>query len=335
MSAKPQTSSLGVPYLEELWRRATRRDGEKPAPRNWIRDRIVIEGLGLPLEETLQYLGQQRPPLAEFEKWVLDRNEGWIEPLRIERINATIHGKEYSDELKAVIRAIDEAEPVLTAADLSFWEENGYVIVHDAITREDCRAAELAVWQSLNMHPQNPETWYPPSTHGIMRQVFYHPALKANRRSARVHKAFAQIWGTGDLWVTTDRVSFNPPERKGWAFPGPNLHWDTSLTQPIPLDVSGLIYLTDTEAQQGAFTCVPGFHRRIEGWLASLPPGADPRRQELESLGPVPIAGRAGDLVIWHKALPHGSRPNTTAQPRIVQYLSMHPAEVQRNLPWK
>jgi hypothetical protein len=75
MSAKPQTSSLGVPYLEELWRRVTRRDGEKPAPGNWIRDRIVIEGLGLPLEETLQYLGQQRPPLAEFEKWTLDRNE--------------------------------------------------------------------------------------------------------------------------------------------------------------------------------------------------------------------------------------------------------------------
>src|SRR5262249_5793609 len=158
-----------------------------------------------------------------------------------ERINATIRGEEYSEEVKALIRAIDEAEPVLSAADLSFWEEHGYVIVHDAITQDDCRAAELAVWQSLNMHPHNPETWDQRSTHGIMRQFFHHPALTKPRRSARAHKAFAQIWGTGDLWATIDRVSFNPPESKGWAFPGPHLHWDTSLAAPIPFDVSGLI----------------------------------------------------------------------------------------------
>lgn len=335
MGTNPLTSSLGVAHLEELWRRATRRYGEKLRPRNWVHDRIVIEGLSLPLEETLQYLGQQRPSLADFEQWILERNDGSIDPLRIERINATIRGQEYSDQLKALIRAIDEAEPVLSQADLSCWEENGYVVVHEAIARNDCRAAEMAVWQSLNMHPHNPETWYQPSTHGIMRQVFHHPALTKNRRSARVCKAFAQIWGSSDLWPTIDRVSFNPPEREGWSFPGPNLHWDTSLTPPIPLDVSGLIYLTDTEAQQGAFTCVPGFHRRIEAWLDSLPAGTDPRRYDLELLGPVPIAGRTGDLIIWHKALPHGSRPNKATRPRIVQYVSMHPAGRHRSPAWK
>jgi Phytanoyl-CoA dioxygenase (PhyH) len=335
MTANRQPSSLGVTHLEELWRRVTRQDCAELPPQDWMRDRILMEGLSLPLEETLQYLARERPHLADFEKWIVDRNEGSIDPLRIERINATIHGTEYSDQLKAVIRAIDQAEPVLNEADLSFWEENGYVVVANAITRDECRAAETAVWESLKMHPQNPETWYQPSTHGIMRQVFHHPALNNARRSARVHKAFAQIWGTADLWMTIDRVSFNPPEREDWMFPGPNLHWDTSLTQPIPLAVSGLVYLTDTEAQQGAFTCVPGFHRRIDAWLMSLPTATDPRQRDLESLGAVPIAGGAGDLIIWHKALPHGSRPNKTAQPRIAQYVSMHPAHVERNLPWK
>jgi|SRR5215831_17851757 len=170
MSANLQTSSLGVAHLEELWRHATRCDREKLFPRNWVHDRIVIEGLGLPLEETLQYLGQRRPSLSDFEKWILDRNDGSIEPLRIERINASILGQEYSDEVKAEIRAIEEAERVLSAADLSFWKENGYAIVHEAIAKDDCRAAEMAIWQSLDMHPHRPETWYRSSTHGNVQR---------------------------------------------------------------------------------------------------------------------------------------------------------------------
>jgi ectoine hydroxylase-related dioxygenase (phytanoyl-CoA dioxygenase family) len=130
-------------------------------------------------------------------------------------------------------------------------------------------------------------------------------------------------------------VSFNPPERAEWRFPGPFLHWDTSLTPPIPFAVSGLIYLTDTVAEQGAFTCVPGFHRRIEDWLNGLPANANPRGEDLEALGAEPIPGRAGDLIIWHRALPHGSRPNRCTRPRIVQYLNMHPATREYGRTWK
>ena len=170
------------------------------------------------------------------------------------------------------------------------------------------------------MDSEDPDTWYKnPGSYGIMAQFFHHPALGANRESRRAHKAFAQVWNTADLWVSVDRVSFNPPERDGWRFAGPHLHWDTSLALPIPFDVSGLLYLTDTSAEQGAFTCVPGFQRRIADWLKSLPPDADPRRQDLRRLGAVPVPGKAGDLVIWHQALPHGSRPNTAVRPRIVQ----------------
>ena len=188
---------LGVPHLEIFWRRVTRRDGMRP-PTNWTSDRTVIEGLGLPLEETLQYLGQVQPTLDEFERWILERNDGYIEPLRIERINATTASAEYSPELKSAIRVIDESEPVFNAADLAFWEENGYVILHNAISAENCRATELAVWKFLHMDLNDRETWYEPSTHGIMRQFFHHPALRANRKSSRVHKGFAQIWGTAD-----------------------------------------------------------------------------------------------------------------------------------------
>ena len=55
--------------------------------------------------------------------------------------------------------------------------------------------------------------------------------------------------------------------------------------------------------------------------------------QNLHALGSQPIAGRAGDLIIWHQALPHGSRPNRASRPRLVQYINMRPIliDVQDN----
>jgi ectoine hydroxylase-related dioxygenase (phytanoyl-CoA dioxygenase family) len=48
----------------------------------------------------------------------------------------------------------------------------------------------------------------------------------------------------------------------------------------------------------------------------------------------IPIAGRAGDLIIWHQALPHGATPNLCTLPRIVQYLNMFPSEHEINAEW-
>jgi ectoine hydroxylase-related dioxygenase (phytanoyl-CoA dioxygenase family) len=103
----------------------------------------------------------------------------------------------------------------------------------------------------------------------------------------------------------------------------------------MPFHVQGILYLTDTPPEQGAFTCVPGFHRRIDAWLASLPPDADPRRQDLHALGSQPIGGRAGDLIIWNDALPHGSRPNRGRAPRLVQYIRMYPTRLEFQEVWK
>ena len=94
----------------------------------------------------------------------------------------------------------------------------------------------------------------------------------------------------------------------------------------MPLGMHGILHLIDTAADQGAFTLVPGFHRRVGDWLAGLPAGADPRCQDMHALGSMPIAGRAGDLVIWHDALPHGASANRGRMPRIVQYIRMYPA---------
>jgi ectoine hydroxylase-related dioxygenase (phytanoyl-CoA dioxygenase family) len=42
----------------------------------------------------------------------------------------------------------------------------------------------------------------------------------------------------------------------------------------------------------------------------------------------------AGDLIIWHHALPHGSSPNTSTVPRVVQYINYTYVEEELNKIW-
>ena len=137
-----------------------------------------------------------------------------------------------------------------------------------------------------------------------------------------------------DLWTTTDRMGFNPPERRDRPYAGDPLHWDVSLVTPIPFATQAILYLTDTTADQGALTLVPGFHHRIEAWLADLPPGADPRQQDLTGEAR-PVAASAGDLIIWRQDLPHGASPNGSARPRLVQYVNMYSPARERQPVWR
>lgn len=294
-------------------------------------DNVIYHGLNLPIEETIRFLYREAPAFDEFERWVISKNEGTVSADSITRINAAI------DRLLAGEKESPSVpgNAILTKDQLTFWNEHGYLVVSDLYSTAEVEAAANAVWEYLGMDPNDPETWYPGDRdHGIMVQFFHHAALENIRNSENLKRVFAQIWGTNDLWVSTDRVSFNPPERPNYTFPGPRLHWDVSLELPIPFGVQGLVYLTNTDANQGAFTCVPDFHTRIEGWLNDLPAGADPR-DEGAKLDAKPIAGRAGDLVIWQQALPHGSSPNRGTRPRIVEYVTMFPADAGYAENWK
>lgn len=329
-------SKIGIHHLSKLWSRLVRPGSDQTDANDWIHERITIHGLGLSLEETYAFLMRNLPSFDEFENWILSINDGEITESRIARINAVLDKKSYDQDTTSQIQELEDSEPVLSEDDLNFWQENGYVVLHDAVTPEQCEAAANALWDFLGMSPSDSTTWYSkPRDHNIMVQLFSHRALKANRESHRIHKAFAQLWGTGDLWCSIDRVSFNPPETDQWRFPGPRLHWDTNLSLPIPFSASGILYLTDTSANQGAFTCVPGFHRRIETWLKALPAEADPRSENLEALGAIALGGIAGDLIIWDERLPHGSSANSTERPRLAQYITLYPPTIGCNPEWK
>ncbi len=331
------SGSLGVAHLKRIYERSIAgRRGEfiQRTEVEWRQDNVVLAGLGLPIETTFTYLMQFGPTFEEFEKWIAEQNGGRVDPANIERIDRALAGEPCDAATAKFLQSIDESNDVLTADDLDFWDKNGFVIVRGAISREQARASEIAVWDVLDMSPDDPATWYDrPVGKGIMMEFYHHPALEANRRSPRICKAFAQLWKTSDLWASIDRTSFNPPEQGSYHFQGPHLHWDSSLALPHYFGTQGIIYLCDTPAAQGALRLVPGFHRELPDWLASLPPGTNPREVDLTARA-VPVAANAGDLIIWHQALPHGASPNRGVYPRIVQYLNMFPLDRRENMEW-
>lgn len=330
-----ETGKIPVYHLKRFWDKSIKkRNGIISSDAfldEWNTDVTLLNALGLGLEQTVIYVYREAPDFNNFEEWILTKNNNVLQHDKIQTFNNTFSTEINQSNETTII------ESVLNEEDIDFWNTNGYVIVRNAVSKQDCDAVIEAICEFIHIDLTNPATWYNdhPAKQGIMVQMFQHPSLEKNRNSSRIRAAYEQLWQRKDLWVSTDRVSFNPPENQRWQFPGPNMHWDVSLDLPIPFGLQGLLYLSDTQANQGAFTLVPGFHNSIENWINSLPAGSNPRNEDIHQLGSIPIIANAGDFIIWHQALPHGSSANTSDRPRLVQYINYSPIDAEIKMKWK
>ena len=109
--------------------------------------------------------------------------------------------------------------------------------------------------------------------------------------------------------------------------PGPAdpIHWDGDPTASSRLSIQGLVYLTDTGADQGAFCCVPSLYKDLDGYLAKHPEHAGSRRPTVDPDHIEVVPGPAGSMVLWHRKMPHSSTKNLSDRPRWVQYVAMDP----------
>ena len=314
-TAQPQLPEIAC--LEEFW--AAHVAGGMPLQQ--MVAKLLLDTLGLGNQQVFAFLFRGRPTFEQFRAWIVG-TAGLPDPRLVSRYHGWLTERAPSGAARAGLERIAAMPPVLDADDLACWGEHGYVIVRDAIAPDETAAVRELIWRVLGASPTDPSSWYQPRGDGIMVPHFQDPALEAARQSPRIHKAFAQLWGSEDLWVTIDRVGFNPPETPAHPFSGSNLHWDVSLAQPIPFGTQAVLYLTDTEEDQGAFRCVPGFHKRIDAWLEKLG-DTDPRAVDF-SAEEKRVAARAGDLIVWRQDLPHAASPNRSDRPRLVQYLNYY-----------
>ncbi|MDY0986062.1 Phytanoyl-CoA dioxygenase (PhyH) [Flavobacterium sp. ACN2] len=298
--------------LEQLWKRTLDSKNANSDHTNWDNQIKTLYQLGIGMEDTLYFLYSEKPDFETFKTWINNRKRNTDQEIEDLTVN------------------------VLSKQDLEFWNRNGYVVVKNAISKEDCKATQKAIWEYLKMNPNEKESWYKrhEEQKGLMLNFSDHETLNRNRFSPRVKKAYEQLYGTTNIYKTIDKVSFNPPETDHFTFLGSPLHWDMSLKKPLTYGLQGLFYLTECRENDGAFHCVPGFHNQIDEWLDELEPHENPREKALKTLQPKPITGDAGDFIIWHNTLPHCATPNRGESPRMVQYLTYLPDDYNAAGEW-
>lgn len=331
-------SCLGIYHLQRLWQKIQlRKRGESytELANEWHLDKTLLDLCGIGLEPGLRalYQNDHKSAFVAYIQQIAKLTAADIAGIN-QQLSTISHGLTLSltmpevDDLNSI--EVEDSNPaaVLSESQLNFWRSEGYLVIPHVLTAEQCAATRDFIWQQLGANEQDTATWYRAHEfmQKIMLQLFRHPQLDANRQVPKIRQVFEQLWQRTDLVMTTDRVSFNPPETTTWRFPGPDMHWDMPLQLPVEFGTQGLIYLTDTSAEQGAFCCVPGFHLKIEEWLRSQSKSDIELQQQDWSKWPIkPIAANAGDLIIWHHALPHGASPNRGTLPRMVQYMNFYP----------
>ena len=130
--------------------------------------------------------------------------------------------------------ATNDSLRVLTIEDWKFWKNNGYIIIKNAVPREQALETAEFIWEFDDKDSKDPSTWYADARAEMqmkelagtgMVEVYNNQHLWNNRQYQKVYDAFVDIWGTEKLWVTIDRANLNFPIRPGFEYKG-FIHWD-------------------------------------------------------------------------------------------------------------
>jgi len=227
---------------------------------------------------------------------------------------------------------------VLTMEQWNFWKEQGYVVIKNAISREQAEQTAAFLWEYEGKNPNDKNTWYTaPRSEMKMKElagtgmveVYNNQHLWNNRQTKKIYDAFVDIWGSEKLWVTIDRANLNLPMRPGHEYKG-FIHWDYD-PETKPQNVQGVLALgNQTDENMGGFQCIPWLFKNYDTWKLTQPEDRNHFKPDTTGLEDkiVKVSMEAGDLLIFNSSEPHGIRPNRSEDKvRTAQYISMMPAQ--------
>ena len=100
------TGPLGVAHLPRFWQKVILSEkGLLPAGYDSCGkgyDQMVLDGLGLDRAETLAFL-KTLPSYFAFEKWILGKKGGKLDPQAVAKLNAAIRGYIHTDDVRKSI----------------------------------------------------------------------------------------------------------------------------------------------------------------------------------------------------------------------------------------
>lgn len=228
-------------------------------------------------------------------------------------------------------------EPVLTEAEITQFNDLGYVVVKGALDR---RAAEhfrnlilgivppsLEIPESWSSHEGRIKPMYTPGNH-----TWDTPDLIPLFTNETLYRAASQLLQSPNLRVLDGSIgiTLRNSSHADKAL-SQTLHIDASVPTTVDqflfsieeLQVGGCYYLTDVEPNGGGIHIVPGGHKIVEEEARNDPSGRHLHEnwKRIEHLESVEVTGEAGDFALLHHLMPHGASHNRRPTTRIAQFL--------------
>ena len=208
-----------------------------------------------------------------------------------------------------------------TAAQRAAMERDGFLVVRDFFSGAET-VAMLRWTEELSAAPERP------SQHWVYHEdSLTEPGRRVVQRVENFcpfHAGFDQLIRFGGLarWTGAlmggsvvlfkEKINFKMP-----GAPGFKAHQDQQAGwgRYAPLFVTAMVTMDPATIENGCLEMVPGRHR--EGLIGEE---WNPLRDEDLDLHPVPTA--PGDVIFFDSFAPHASKPNFTAAPRRILYLT-------------
>lgn len=283
-----------------------------------LKETIWLSFYGLGKFEIYFFLYSECRDFEHFQEWVTKlKGVDFV-------AEADAQFKKWEEEGK-VNQSDKELFPkVLTAEQLRFWEENGYLRIPKAVDDLRCDAVRQKICRHLNVNLDFPQTWYEPHAdwQGIMLQVYQDENMESIRQDPGIRQLFEDLYQSDRIICNTEKLGYNPPETPYWIFRHGELHWDLDLSQPSELHIQGLVYLDDVPVNRGPLQVVPGFNNRFETWIKDFSSLERAHNYMRITEKPEGVPGEKGDLILWSSTIPHAAGKNESDLPRFVQYLS-------------
>ena len=215
---------------------------------------------------------------------------------------------------------------MLTKAQIAEYDERGYIVLPELVSREDVAALQAAtarlVEESRAVTANEPRFDLEPThsaAHPALRRIktphLWDPIYARMARHPKIVEALADLWGgnvrgdTGKLNLKTAGVGSPVEWHQDWAF-YPHTNDDLAAVG---------IMIDAFTADNGPMLVVPGSHRgpvydhHEDGVFIGA---IDVARTGCDVSGAVPLIAPAGSVSIHHARLLHGSGANTSGAER-------------------
>lgn len=217
--------------------------------------------------------------------------------------------------------------PTLSQSDLETFMRDGYTAVRGAFPRDVAAQLATIVCHEAGISQTDPKTWtkclavVPKNLTGPLWSAIYSPRLVSALDQLLGAGRYHLPDSSGYMLVNLPGFQSPPWQMIGGHIDGSHFHHHVYSRE------QGLIMLyifTDNPPQGGGTAVCPGSHRRFARVLAASEPKGMTSPETCEAgkivsadITPIELQASAGDVLIMHPFLFHGSSSNLSGKPRL------------------